>query len=589
MMKLTELYRIDEMARGREDAMWAVLDWAATQTGEFTIKDMHREWVKAGGGGDSASYQQFSTAINNYIYKFDPQSPVAKYRNPRYKYIRVGKTDKGTVPAPLQFVTRGSRGAGAKHVLRWRPGIAPMRQPSAPKAPLAAEGDPVGDVLDRLEKKLGRPALKAAMQRWKQLGDLHKISADIMADVQIKGRDKMLALQVAADSLVSKGKATKADAVDAEDEMKADVGGAHQGGLFKAHEPEETGFEDDEDQKTDPDAKPFGAEQEPEADAESPGQSEPEWDEDGETDKAFDGEDDEAPDDLLHGGEDGGGEQPAADSDEVAPVGADSEPEGAPAEDDGTMRGTLVNDEGKRIPVTIEYDEDEGCTVTSGSGEAIGPYEGFNLEVANGVLTQDAFDDLEEDGWSLVAAEEAQADDSEEDAEGEDDDAPDDSDDGGDEEEPDDRQGSIQARGEEGNAETGDFPSYVPEPDEEGDKYSRAMFWLVAEGHELEPQRCGEEDPLWPALKGAKDAVDAHRIIKASGLPHGLHKYALIVARAIFTNTGRDFDAEPDAKKRNESRLAALYGIIESPLQEPVDFEQTSGLKRVFGWAGRNR
>ena len=102
------------------------------------------------------------------------------------------------------------------------------------------------------------------------------------------------------------------------------------------------------------------------------------------------------------------------------------------------------------------------------------------------------------------------------------------------------------------------------------------MFELVDQGD------LREDNPLWAKLKAAKDSIDAHRIIKSSGLPHGLHKYALIVARAIFSNTGRDFDSG----KRNESRLTSLYGIIESPLEEPVDFDQRSGLKRVFGWRG---
>lgn len=561
-MGLARLYRLIEMARSREDAMWAVLDWAATQAGEFTIKDLHRVWAAAGGGGDSASYQQFSTAINNYIYKFDPQSPVAKYRNPRYKYIRVGKTDKGTVPAPLQFVTRGARGAGAHHVLRWRPGLAPMRQPAAPKAPIHAEDDPVGDALDRLERKLGRPALKAAMQRWRQLGDLHRISADIMGDEQIRGRDKMLALHVAASGLVSKGGATRADAVDAEDEMRDEVG-THTGGLFKAHEPDETGFEDDEDGKTDPEARPLGAQ----VGGIGPGPS--------------GGED--LPDDLLHGDDDGSVSPPeAADSDEVAPVGSEPEegperespPEEPQEDDDGPMRGTLVDEDGNRIEVTIQYDEEEGALVTD--GERMYEPEDHDLEIANGVLTQEAFDALEEDGWNLVASEqgdndgeEAQADDTAAESEEGDEDSGD-NDDGGDEaEEPNDV----------GNPEEGEFPTYVPEPDEEGDRFERAMFELVSEGD------LREDNPLWDQLRKAKDAVDAHRVIKASGLPHGLHKYALVVARAIFTNTGRDFDS---GQKRNESRLASLYGIAEAPLVEPVDFDQESGLKRVFGWVGRS-
>jgi len=560
LYSLHEAHALDEMARSREEAMWTVLDWAATQPGTFTINDMYREWKKAGGGGDSASIQQFSTAINNYIYKFDPSSPVEKYRNPRYKFIRVGKTDKGNVPAPLEFVQKGRPGKGSPSVLQWRRGLGPMRQPAAPKAPLAPDDSPVGDVLDDLEKKVGRPALKAAMQRWKQLGNLHKISADIMADPMFRGKNKMLALQVAADTLVSSGKATQKQADDAEEDMEDSVPASGDRTPFSSQaEPDDGANEFDDDEKTDPDAKPLGSQQDQQTG------------------------DEDYPDDLLHGDD----EPPSAPSDsEEEPEGA-AEPERTEPEqsaDDGTMRGFLVHGEnGKRIPVTIEGDDEEGYTVKDARDESYGPYEGYNLEVANGVLTQDAFDDLEEDGWNLVAAEESQADDSEEDSEdgGGDDDEGDEEDGSDDESEPDDRQGSTRAAsddsGDVGDPEEGTFPSFVPEPDEEGDKYQRAMFELVSEGDYR------EDSPLWGQLRKAKDSIDAHRIIKTSGIPPGLHKYALTVARAIFTNTGRDFDTG----KKNESRLASLYGIRESPLVDPVDFDQKNGLERLWSWAGR--
>lgn len=534
--------RLAEMARQREEPMWAALDFAATNGGEFTIRDMFNVWAKAGGGNDNASYQQFSTAINNYIYKFDPRSPTAKYRNPRYKYIRVGKTDKGTVPAPLEYVARGARGAGNAHMLRWREGIPPMRQPAPQKAPIHSEDDPVGDALDRLEKRLGRPALKAALERWKRLGDLHKITTDIMGDSQIRGKDKAYALQVAADHLLKAGKATQSQVARAEDQVDAQVG---------ADEP--SGFEEDE--PTQQDAKPL-----------------------------FGGDEEEMPDDLLHGDE---GEAPAgpesdepvepqeAPPDEAEPVG---EPE-APAEEDETMRGTLIDEDGNRIEVTIQYDEEEGALVTD--GDRMYEPEDYNLEVANGVLTQEAFDALEEDGWNLVAAdqggEEAQADDGEGEATGEpDEEEPDEE--GGDEEgeEPPAKGGTVQASSEPndiGSTEEGEFPVYVPEPDEEGDRYNRAMFILVDEGD------LREDNPLWGQLRKAKDATDAHQVIMRSGLPKNLHKYALIVARAIFENTGRDFDT---GKSKNESRLLSLYGLGESPLEEPVDFNQESGLERLY-------
>lgn len=520
-----------EMARQREEAMWAVLDWAATQPGEFTIRDMYRIWAQAGGGGDSASYQQFSTSIQNYVYKYDPHSPKEKYRNPRYKYIRVGKTDKGTVPAPLQTVTRGARGAGNAEVLRWRPGIAPMRQPAPPKTPLHADADPVGDALDRLEKRLGRPGLKAVLARWRSLGNLHRISADIMADSQIRGKDKMLALQVAADALMRSGQATQSQVSRAEDEMDDRMGATAQG----TRTPFSPNANDFADEPTQPDAQPLGA-----------GQGEEPQDPDV-----------DVPDDILHGDGD---------------VPPESSGEETPTDDDGPMAGHLINDDGKRVRVTVEYDEDEGATVVDGSGQSYGPYEGYDLEVANGVLTQEAFDDLEEDGWNLVAAEGDTSVEPDVPTDAQDAGAADsggndeDEDDGEDAGEPDDV----------GNTAEGEYPAYVPEPDEEGDKYNRAMFVLVDEGD------LREDNPLWGQLRAARDSTEAHQVIIRSGLPKGLHRYALTVARAIFTNTGRDFDTgRSTGNESGSSRLAGLFGLNEL-LTDPVDFEQIDGLARLY-------
>jgi hypothetical protein len=573
--------RLAEMARHREEPMWAALDFAATNGGEFTIRDLFSVWAKAGGGGDSASYQQFSTAINNYIYKFDPRSPKAKYRNPKYKYIRVGKTEKGSVPAPLEYVSLGARGAGNVTKLRWRKGISPMRQPVVQKAPIHTEDDPVGDALDRLEKKLGRPALKASLERWKRLGDLHKITTDIMGDSQIRGKDKAYALQVAADHLLKQGKATQSQVARAEDQVDAQVG---------AEEP--SGFEEEPTQR---DAKPlFGGE----------------------------GGEDEMPDDLLHGDDEGssggpesdepvepqipstrgqrgghpwkfqgdksaithtprthpGGlvdpdEEPDEDSHiEPEDEPEESEPEAPSSEENEEMRGTLVDEDGNRIEVTIQYDEAEGALVAD--GERMYEPEDHSLEVANGVLTQEAMDALEEEGWNLVAAEQGGEEtptDGSEEPEGEPDESePEEEGEGGDEEPP---PATSSEPNDIGSTEEGEFPAYVPEPDEEGDRYERAMFILVDEGD------LREDNPLWGQLRKAKDSTDAHQVIMRSGLPKNLHKYALIVARAVFENTGRDFDT---GKPKNESRLLSLYGLSESPLEEPVDFNQESGLERLY-------
>jgi hypothetical protein len=116
-----------------------------------------------------------------------------------------------------------------------------------------------------------------------------------------------------------------------------------------------------------------------------------------------------------------------------------------------------------------------------------------------------------------------------------------------------------------------EYPIYLPDPDEDGDRYENAMFRIVDESE------IDEHDPIWEKLKNAKDGVEAHSIIKGSNIPSNLHRSALLVAKAIFENTGRDWETG----KKNESRLASLYGVREAQL-DPVDFDQESGLKRIM-------
>lgn len=119
-------------------------------------------------------------------------------------------------------------------------------------------------------------------------------------------------------------------------------------------------------------------------------------------------------------------------------------------------------------------------------------------------------------------------------------------------------------------AENVDFPAFLPDPDEEGTRAENAMFRLIDEGG------LDENHPLWNKFKNAKNDVEVMNIIRNSDLPKILHKSAIIVAKEVFDNTGRDWET---GKKIGESKLMRIYG--EGPLADPVDFDQTSGLARI--------
>lgn len=163
-----------------------------------------------------------------------------------------------------------------------------------------------------------------------------------------------------------------------------------------------------------------------------------------------------------------------------------------------------------------------------------------------------------------------------------------------DDEEPDD-----ESSGHPANFDKREYPAYLPDPDDQGDKYENAMFRIVSETD------FDEYNPIWEKLKAAKDQIDAQNIIRASKVPTNLQRSAMIVAKAIFDNTGRDWETG----KKFESRLLSLYVMSESTVDDdvpnpekrpilgptrqlpdygmdeaqldPVDFAPRSGLKRI--------
>lgn len=428
MPRLLNLY---EMARPRGEAMWAVLDWAAQQPGRFTRADMLAQYQKAGGG--SGSVGGLWIALKKHV--AEPGEPTS-------------------VEKPIRTVQAGSRGRGGAGFYEW--GLSgPLRAPQPPKAPRTGDS-PTGDILDRIEAKIGRDALKMAMARWRRMGNLHAIAADIKATIPASLR--MDALHAATEHLVDSGKASTAEVDDAEAEVDQ---GASQATPF-----------------TPPKPKAAVQKQAPT----------PEPDDDEDMGDGWRKVGDDVPDDFFHGDDD---DEPAA------PVKKKAEPE----------------------PVTANDDDD---------------------------------DDMG-DGWRKVDDEPAKEAEPKSDPEPE----------GDAEEKPDDEMSDdeydawVKAQedeeGYDGNytgVDQPEYPVFLPDPDDEGDKYENAMFRLVNE------TEIDEHNPIWEKLKDAKDAVDAHTIIKKSEIPPTLQRSALLVAKAIFANTGRDWDS---GKKLESRSLRSLF------------------------------
>jgi hypothetical protein len=241
------------MARPKGGPHWEVLDWAARQQGEFSIGDAYKVWQDAGGGG---TYQNFSSTFNKWVSKYDPNSPVERYRD-QGKY---GLSDK----RPIVITKAGRQAAGRKAMYRW--GLDhPLREPPEQTEPLDGEvgdvgssdaSDAIGDALDRMESAMGREALKSALARWKNMSDLHHAVEDIRKTVPARLRAD--AVHVAAQAIMAKGRpVSKSDVRDAEQDVR--------GGLPTKSGPSASDIEIDDDElegeweidsATDPEVEP---------------------------------------------------------------------------------------------------------------------------------------------------------------------------------------------------------------------------------------------------------------------------------------------------------------------------------------------
>lgn len=191
------------MARSRGDAVWAVLDWAAQQTGTFTIEDLYKVYLSNGGEQGETS---FHTTIGHLTAK--------PWKDDQDKYALSDRR-------PLELAIRGKQGAGRKHVYRW--GLDhPLREPQAAAEPESEEQEALGDATDRLEASIGREALKAHLAKWKNM-DIHQAVADIRR--RVPKRSQMDALHVVSASLVASGRANMDDVEDAENEIEYTGGG----------------------------------------------------------------------------------------------------------------------------------------------------------------------------------------------------------------------------------------------------------------------------------------------------------------------------------------------------------------------------
>lgn len=384
------ILNIFEMARGRGDVVWRVLDWAAEHGGTFTINDLINKYFEFGGKGDSR------TSLYTTFMKLSAQQDKAGTEDSRGNQYWPPSEAR-----PIQMISRGRQGGrSAPGTFKW--GLSkPLRTPPEAQEPIGDDyvDDKDGDILDKLEKVMGRPALKLAMQRWRQLSDPYMIQADVTKNVPRKLQ--MQAYHIATNHLRRGPNAPKTDEPD----------------------------EEPEQQRT-----PFSTQKK---DTKEPSQAEPD-----------DDDDDEG--------------MPGA---QTFKADADGNP--------------------------IGYDDAD-----SDDDPSPDPHPDTDMDTF--------FDD--------------------------------DSDDAG---EPEPR-----------TSDDREYPMYLPDPDERGEKSERAMFRIVSETDPV----IDEFDPIWEKIKNAKNDIDVHSIIKSSKIPKALHSSAIIVARSIFDNTGRDWETG----KKNEG-LRRLY------------------------------
>lgn len=508
MPQLLELYALAEMARTRGDATWAVLDWCAKQPGDFTIDDMFKVYSAAGGLSGPTS---FATIINHFVAKYDPNAAKAKHRD-RAKY---GLSQK----RPLQITRQGRRGKGGAARYVW--GLdGPLREPPPDYDP-SAEGDgdddPVSQAMDALEQKMGAPALKAAMSRWRKMRDMRQVTADVRT---LPPKLQMNALLVASQHLMDAGSADEEDVEDAEQQLDpaAQQAGAEgpaknpfTPGKPKAStsrptqapapqpEPEDDDpsaeWEDDSGDKTQPDAaSPFSSDQE----------------EPGEDDSA--GFDTDVPDGFFDG---------------------DAEYEQQPTPNGAQLQAMIVSGD-RRFPATITWQGDMAVVQNKG-GRQISPDSGWKLQVIDDKQYDDQYEEMVlniADAWGDNLIE----------------------DEGGGEEPP--AEPVDAAEPEEASDEvtpdeidTSDYPDWLPPAKNTGTKGERAMYRLI-DLHQNGGAELGATDSFWEALEGAEDEGDADDVVRDYfNRPGYLKKFmpdALAVAKEVMSGTSEDDEELPE-------------------------------------------
>lgn len=654
-MTLLELHEIAaalaEMAR-RRDPAWAVLDWAARQAGDFTVRDAYRVYTAAGG---ESTEQQFATIFNKWVAKYDPASSKERYR------------DEGSYGLsqrrPIVVTRVGRRGKGGAATYQW--GLdAPLREPPSGGAP-AEPDDELGDALDRLEGHFGGTELRAMMARWRRLPDMNAVLRDV---TRLPARMHAPAMLVASQHLVSSGRADPEDVGDAERRL-ADRDARSQ---VQAGRPAFVPGKPRADVPVRPGARPS-----PSSPARTPAtravdDADPsaEWEDD-----SYDKTDpDAAPPDF---GDDGGGDGATPDGTELrvvlrdgshvgrgtavwrggevvvtdeagAPVGPNDGIELQPLGDEQFdeahtemmewlgMNWTHLIDPPSEGGPDLEAEIGDGPEAPEGEGAGEYPEwvpyaddKGTPVEQAmhrlftSGVVPPDdplwlavtaAEDDpslvrIVRSGWGADRPREGMRDmvavarhglenafEPPDDDEAEAEALPDD--DGGEAPEVGDDEGGEEPGEPVGGSE------WLPRADEDGSPAEAAM----AEVLEDMPKARGFEgfdasSPLFSELRAARDVEDARDVLSRAGVPRIMVMKFLRITRAIFANDGRDPDTgepvnegidqdAPDPSRRGPAgvgRLLPMYGMDEGPNTDSVDFAPRSGLSRLMRVVRRDR
>lgn len=582
MLQLLELYDLSEMARTRGDATWAMLDWCAKQPDDFTIDDAYRVYVRAGGQSNATA---FASIFNRFVAKYDPNSPKDRYRSE----AEYGLSQE----RPIAIVRQGRRGKGGAALYRW--GLdGPLREPPAATEPSSDDGgegeeDHIGDALDALEKSMGRPALKAALERWRGMkGDHRRISQDIR--LTVRPRDQMNALMVATQGSAPAGGSSTAELGPEPPAATPFTPGNPRRDLPPPQPPGRRRPEvEPEEEPTEPDARGSNGDFEDEEPT-NPDMAPPD----------FGGGGGDAGGDSEDGSKEGEGEGTdefdTSDYPDWLPA---ARRKGSPAER-AMFRLLSPKDEGgagisptSRLWRAIEDAEDGGAAREALANLfARSKVDPKFLPDAQAVAA-DVFDDSdegdEEEGGGEEGEDEAEGEGhGETEGEGENDDRGEDDGEGGEDD---------------GN---GDETPWLPRSDEDGSRAESAMARLT---DEFGVRR---DDPIFSELRGAKDSVDAHRLIKASELPANAGRYALVVAKEIFARDGRDWDTGkrlpggprreslsrlrrifreeteddvvPDPSRRGRVgvfRVMPDFGMDEAQLDQ-VDFAVRTGLGRIM-------